>query len=203
MYKLYSIPGTCATGIHVLLNALKQEVEVINILEIDNFKEISPTGQVPLLVDGDFTISEGGAIALYLLEKHNNRMLPTGHKEKGVFLQNLFFSISTMHPAYGRMFIAMKTMSGEAQQSVYETGAKRASELWKIVDEKLAKSRFIDGETPSISDYLLCIYANWGVFFNVKIELGENVTRMIREVSQLPEFKKAFEIEGAEFKILS
>ena len=43
---------------------------------------------------------------------------------------------------------------------------------------------------------MLCIYANWGTFFEVDISLGNNVERMIKEVSQLPEFQNAFEAEG-------
>lgn len=56
------------------------------------------------------------------------------------------------------------------------------------------------GDAPNIVDYLLCVYANWGTFFDVDIVLGDNVARMIRDVIQRPEFQKVFEAEGVDYK---
>ena len=200
MYKLYAIPGTCSTGIHILLTVLNQELEWINATTVDDFASISPAGVVPILEDGDFIIREGGAIVLYLLEKHNSDMLPTDLQEKSLFLQKLLFNYATMQPTYSKLFFAMNELTGDGQHQAYEAGAKAISNLWGIVDKQLSKTLFMNGDTPSILDYLLCVYANWGVSFDVQIELGDNVTRMIREVTQLPEFKKVLEVEGLEYK---
>ena len=201
MYKLYSIPASCSTGIHILLRVLNQDVEIIKINEIENFEKINPLASVPVLDDNGFIVREGAAIALYLLEKHNSDILPSDIKAKAEYLQKLMFNYATMHPAYGRLFFAMKNLQGEAQLEAYQAAAKAISKLWKVVDEQLESNRYVSGDQVTLVDYLLCIYANWGVNFDVEITLGDNAERMIKEVSQLPEFKQAFASEGVDYKI--
>ena len=70
MYKLYSLAGSCSTGITILLEKLGVDYEVIQRNDIENYSDIVATNQVPALVDNDIVIAEGAAIALYLLEKH-------------------------------------------------------------------------------------------------------------------------------------
>lgn len=70
MYTLYTIPGSCSTGIHTLLNALNIPVKIINRDDVENYQEIVPTNQVPALKDGELLLTEGAAIAQYLMEKH-------------------------------------------------------------------------------------------------------------------------------------
>ncbi|MCO7224742.1 glutathione S-transferase family protein [Pleionea sp. CnH1-48] len=201
MYKLYSIPGSCSMGIHVLLNELQQDVNIININEVDNYSEINPAMMVPVLEDGDLQLREGAAIALYLLEKHKDSNLPGGLAEKANFHQHLFFNYATMHPAYNRLFFAMKNLDGDAQKQMYQKGASAISALWTLVDKQLATRTFMMGEHPSIIDYLLCVYANWGSFFDIDITLGKNVTRMIKTTIQRPSFQKVLDIERVTFNI--
>lgn len=203
MYTLYALPGTCSLGIHVLLNALNQQVEYINVKDIENFKQINPVGTVPVLKDGDTLIREGGAIVLYLLKKHQSPMLPEPLGDKAQFLQKLFFNYATLHPAYSKMFFAMNNLSGESQQQAYEASAKAISSLWHVIDKQLDQAPYLHGDKPSILDYLICVYANWGTFFNVQITLGKNVERLIKEVILLPEFQNALKVEGIEYGLFA
>ena len=199
MYKLYAIPGSCSTGIHILLKILDQPFEVILKDSVDNFDAINPTGAVPVLDDNGILFREGGAIALYLLEKHNSDMLPEDSLDKGTFLQKMMFNYATMHPAYNRLFFAKANFSGSTQTEAYTAAAAALNDRWKVIDRQLESNRFVSGDQVTIIDYMLCIYANWGTFFEVDISLGNNVERMIKEVSQLPEFQSAFEAEGLEY----
>jgi len=67
----------CRAGLQFMLeNNIPFEEEIIDITsdinERPDFREkYNPTGQVPILVDGDFTIWESAAIAYYLSEKFN------------------------------------------------------------------------------------------------------------------------------------
>lgn len=203
MYKLYTIPGSCSTGIHILLNTLGQSVEIIEKNEVDDFSKINPLGSVPVLDDGGTLVKEGAAVALYLLEKHASTTLPKNFAEKSVFLQKFSFNYSTMHPAYNRLFFAMRNYEGSTQTQAYAAAATAINKLWKVVDAQLESSPFVSGEDVTIIDYMLCIYANWGTFFEVDIQLGENVERMIKAVATRPEFTSAFEKEGATFNLFN
>ena len=88
MYTLYTIPGSCSSGITVLLEKLQLEYTAVKREDVPNYSDLVPTNQVPALnlPDGQ-VITEGAAIVLYLLEKHNSPMLPTDLSQKAEFLR--------------------------------------------------------------------------------------------------------------------
>ena len=204
MYTLYSIPGTCSTGITILLEKLAVDFKTVAREDVPNYTEIVPTNAVPALKTEDGQIiTEGAAIVLYLLEKHNSDMLPADLSEKAEFLKWLMFDYATLHVAYSKLFtIAMKVKMDEAEQAnVMQQLGDQTSALWEIVDKRLSDKTFIMGDQATIVDYLMAIYSSWGNYFpNVKISLGQNVERFIADVQALPEFKAGFQTEQIQFK---
>lgn len=204
MYILYSIPGTCSTGITILLEKLAVDFKTVAREDVPNYTEIVPTNAVPALKTEDGQIiTEGAAIVLYLLEKHNSDMLPADLSEKAEFLKWLMFDYATLHVAYSKLFtIAMKVKMDEAEQAnVMQQLGDQTSALWEIVDKRLSDKTFIMGDQATIVDYLMAIYSSWGNYFpNVKISLGQNVERFIADVQALPEFKAGFQTEQIQFK---
>ncbi|MFT5700057.1 MAG: glutathione S-transferase [Desulforhopalus sp.] len=203
MYTLYTIPGSCSSGITVLLEKLQVEYTAVKREDVPNYSEIVPTNQVPALQlpDGQI-ITEGAAIALYLLEKHNSPMLPTDLSQKAEFLRWLMFDYATLHPAYGKLFAILyrAQMDEEVRVSVLKQLAPSVSSLWAILDKELETKKFITGDQPTVVDYLATVYSSWGKNFkDIEITLGKNVQRLIKEVSSLPEFQAAYKKENIEF----
>lgn len=203
MYTVYTIPGSCSSGITVLLEKLQLEYTPIKREDVPNYSEIVPTNQVPALklADGQI-ITEGAAIVLYLLEKHNSPMLPADLSRKAEFLRWLMFDYATLHPAYGKLFaIKYKAQMDEKDKvEVLKQLAPSVSSLWAILDKELEKKRFITGDQPTVVDYLATIYSSWGKgLTDIKITLGKNVERLIEEVSALPEFQAGYKRENVEF----
>ncbi|MBW6510322.1 MAG: glutathione S-transferase family protein [Desulfuromonadales bacterium] len=204
MYTLYTLPGSCSTGIAVLLERLGVHYQLIKRNDVPDYQEMVPTNQVPALkTEEGRIITEGAAIALYLLEKHDNDMLPTDIEARSEFYQWLHFDYSTLHPAYGRMFaIAFKIkLSDEIKAETLQQLADTVSSLWAILDKRLETRKFIMGDKPTHVDYMAAVYSSWNAgFAETKIELGENVKRFIADVASLPEFKAAYEKEQIDFK---
>lgn len=204
MYTLYTLPGSCSTGIVVLLEKLGVPYQLIRRNDVANYQQLVPTNQVPALkTESGRIIAEGAAIALYLLEKHDNAMLPKEIEARSEFYQWLNFDYSTLHPAYGRMFsIAYKTkLSDELKADILQQLAASVSSLWAILDERLETRKFILGDQPTHADYMAAVYSSWNAnFADTKIEMGKNVKRFITDVASLPEFKAAYEKEQIEFK---
>ncbi len=203
MYTLYTIPGSCSSAITVLLEKLQLEYALVKREDVPNYSELVPTNQVPALKlpDGQI-ITEGAAIVLYLLEKHNSPMLPSDLSRKAEFLRWLMFDYATLHPAYGKMFaILYRVKMDEGERiSVLTQLAPSLSSLWAILDKELEKKAFITGDQPTIVDYLATIYSSWGKNFkDIDITLGKNVERLIKEVSSLPEFIAGFKKENIDF----
>src|SRR6056297_480206 len=204
MYTLYTLPGSCSTGIVVLLERLGVPYQLIKRNDVPDYQTMVPTNQVPALKMADGRIlTEGAAIALYLLEKYDNAMLPVDIEARSEFYQWLHFDYSTLHPAYGRMFaINYKVkLSDEVKAETLQQLADSVSSLWAILDKRLETRKFILGDKPTHVDYMAVVYSSWNAgFANTKIELGKNVKRLITDVASLPEFKAAYEKEQIEFR---
>lgn len=203
MYTLYTIPGSCSTGIVVLLEKLGVEYTPVKRQDVPDYPSIVPTNQVPALkTENGQIITEGAAIVLYLLEKHGSDMLPADIGEKAEFLRWLMFNYATLHPAYSKMFAVGKRLEmDEAERGkVLKQLANGVSSLWAILDTRLAGQKYIVGDRPTIIDYLATLYTSWGNNFpGTGITLGKNVERLVDEISLLPEFKGAYAKESIEF----
>ena len=201
MLTLYTIPGSCSTGIHALMNALDMPFEMRKRDEVDNYQLQVPTNQVPALQDGEHLLTEGAAIALYLMEKNQIDIQQYGGTT--YFYQWLMFCYATLHPAYGKMFAALRDMQeGPAREAYLQVLANNTSSLWQIVNTRLDGRDFTCGNAPCIVDYLLAVYANWGnAFPSHSIKLGENVIQLVKRISELPEFTAAYHREGASHSI--
>lgn len=204
MYTVYTIPGSCSSGIVILLEKLGVEYKPVKREDVPDYSAIVPTNQVPALkTEDDQIITEGAAIALYLMEKHKSPMLPEDLSAKAEFLRWLIFDYATLHPAYGKMFaIKFKVkMNEDDRTSVLCQLADSVSALWAILDKELENKKFITGDQPTIVDYLAAIYSSWGNNMpEIKIALGENVQRLIDEVAELPEFQAGYRRENGKFK---
>ena len=208
MYKLYYMPGACSLAIHAVLKELNQETELENVRPVSGqarsaaFLQDNPRGQVPTLVDDGFVIREGGAILIYLLDKHNSSLLPKSGKERATALEWLMFANATLHPTYSRIFFALHAIKDKAaQDAIIAPTAARINELWAEVDSQLAKTKYICGNEITAADILLAVIANWGIeTFPFEVKRGENLKRMLKDVSSRESFKKALEAEGASYK---
>lgn len=201
MYQLITIPGSCSTGIHVLLNKLNIPVEVIKRDDIKDYQALVPTNQVPALKDGEALLTEGAAIVLYLIDKHGADLSKYGGSAN--FNQWLMFNYATLHPAYAKLFTLNGVMEeGETKQQVMTALAEKLAATWEIVDKHLENNRYITGDNASVIDYLMAIYATWGNYFpSVSIKLGANVKRLVNDVSTHDAFTDAYAKEGATFSL--
>ncbi len=203
MYTVYTIPGSCSSGITVLLEKLQLDYTAIKREDVENYSDIVPTNQVPALKTPDGQIiTEGAAIVLYLLEKHDAPMLPKDLSQKAEFLRWLMFDYATLHPAYGKMFAVLyRVQIDDAEKGkILQQLVPGVTGLWEILDRELAKKKFITGDEPTVVDYLATVYASWGKgFTGIDIPLGANVERMVTEVSNLPEFQAGYKNEGIEY----
>src|SRR5512134_1786645 len=77
MLKIYGVPISVHTR-KVIVVALAKELphEVIPVVPVipdsppPNWRQVSPTGEIPALTDGDFTIADSAAICAYLERLH-------------------------------------------------------------------------------------------------------------------------------------
>ncbi|ASG68491.1 hypothetical protein fh0823_15190 [Francisella halioticida] len=199
MYKLYSIAGSCSTAITTLMEKLNLDYEVVQRSEVANYSDIVPTNQVPALVCEDQIITEGAAIALFLLEKHCNYLKNLELNQKAKFYQMLMFNYATLHPAYSKILTVSSIMDTK-EHTLLQSLADKVSDNWRIIDNHLQNNEFMFGNSPTIIDYLITIYSTWSRFApELKFEIGENSKRLALQISKTPEFINACKKENIRF----
>jgi len=196
MYTLYYMTGACSLATQVVLRELEQEFTLINKDTVKDFQRINPVGTIPVLIDGDRTLTEGVAIILHLLTKHSNHLIPASGLARELALQDLLFANATMHPAYSKLFFLGQAMGdSDTKQAAFESAASAINHLWGAVEQKLTDKPFLGGDSYSAADILLSVYHSWGQYFPVDIVLGEKTTKLIETVSNLENFKLSQQAE--------
>jgi glutathione S-transferase len=207
MYTLYYSPSACSLATQVVLHELDQQVEIVNVSDVENFSAINPVGAVPVLIEQDqsngqsYTYTEGAAIILHLLDRHQNSLLTAAGVARNKGIEQILFANATMHPAYGRLFFIAQQIEDEAVKDLaFKAAAKMISTLWQVVEQELAKNseeeNFLAGEGVSAADIMLTVYSRWGGSFPVNISIGERSQKMIDAVLAMPSFKRALAAEG-------
>jgi glutathione S-transferase len=212
MYTLYGMTGSCSMAVHAVLNELNQPVTVVDVRTAAGqprpaaFLAINPRGNVPVLIDGDITMREGGAIITYLLDKHNSPMLPKAGAARAAALEWLMFANATMHPAYSRVFFIQHSITDPAgRKQALDAAFASVNKLWADVDAALAKTPYICGDACSAADILLTTIANWGQAdahgdIAKNIAFGDNVKRLLKNISARPAFQQALADENITYK---
>jgi glutathione S-transferase len=81
MMKLYGFPPTRSIRVLWTLRELGAEFEFVNVNLMagehrgPDFLALNPAGKLPVLVDGDFVLTESVAIVIYLAEKYADKEL--------------------------------------------------------------------------------------------------------------------------------
>jgi len=103
--KFYMTPGSCSTGIHILLEeiGLVFEAHIVNLLAGDQrkpeFLAINPKGTIPVLVrDEGGPLADFEAIAWWLARAYPRRqLLPDTPEGEARALEAMSHAVNTLH----------------------------------------------------------------------------------------------------------
>ena len=122
-----------------------------------DFLEMNPVGAIPVLRDseapgGAITLSQSGAIMLYLAEK-TGRFLPSAGAPRALALQWFTFAITDCMLATSMMF-HNSTLVPEKSQANVDYFAERLARYLGVIDARLAGREWLADEL-SIADFAL------------------------------------------------
>src|SRR5215212_1682730 len=123
-----------------------------------DFLKVNPNGKVPAIDDGGVFVFDSNAILLYLAEKTGKFLAPNTPQNRARTLSWLMFVASGIGPYSGQAVhfkqYAPKDQGLEYARNRYQFEAQRH---YKILNDHLAKSRYMVGDTYTIVDM-----AFWG-----------------------------------------
>jgi glutathione S-transferase len=122
-----------------------------------SFLEINPNGKLPVLVDGDFVLSESNAIMAYLADKTaGQKLYPTELHARAEVNKWLFWGSSHWSPAISTLtferMIKKVLGKGEPDPSLVAHGEAMFAQWAKVLDAHLAQRDWIVGSTLTLAD---------------------------------------------------
>jgi glutathione S-transferase len=121
------------------------------------FLAVNPSGRVPVLVDGDATLTESHAILAYLGEK-TGRLWPQSAAKRAEALQWLFFLAQHMMPPAGEVALRIraKVVGIPVDEAVVAHGEQALKAVLPIVESRLAQNKWLLGGEFSLVDCAYC-----------------------------------------------
>ena len=160
------------------------------------FLAINPNAKVPAIVDGDATVFDSSAILLYLGEKTGKFMPAKSDKLRGELLSWLMFIASGVGP-YSGQAVHFRNYAPDKIEYAINRYMYEAQRHYAIVEARLAKQRYMVGDTYTIVDMAL-----WGWARLIPNALGEqywakfpSLKKLIDEISARPAAGRALAIK--------
>lgn len=203
MKRFYMTPGSCSTGIHILLEecGLVFEAWIVNLLAGDQYKKdylaINPKGSVPALVlDDGSALTEFSAIAWWLAKTCPKRkLLPDSIEGEVRVLGIMNYAVHTLHTqGFARIFTTERFSSSAAEQeSVKAQGRQIIDQGFAIINRELAGRDYVV-ENFGIADAALFYVEFWAD--RTGIPLPENCLAHYRRMLTRPAVRQVLAEEG-------
>jgi glutathione S-transferase len=160
--KLYGFPPTRSIRVLWTLRELDVEFEFINVDPTKGehwrpeFLAVNPAGKLPVLVDGDFILTESVAIVLYLAEKYPEKgFLPTGLRARAEVNRWLLFTATELEQPLWRiarhtsLYPPEKRLTAEipiARQDFLDMAA--------VLEKHMDGRQFLVGDNVTVADFV-------------------------------------------------
>lgn len=201
--KFYMTPGSCSTGIHILLEEVGAvfEVHIVNLpagghLEPD-YVSINPKSTIPTLVRNDgSSITEFQAIAWWLARQYPKRhLLPEGPDGEVRVLEAMDYVVGTIHgQGFTRIFTTPNFTPNPADHDMVRVRGREIVERgFAVMDAQLAGREFIAGSF-SIADAALFYTEFWAD--KLKMNLPPNCRDHYLRMLERPAVRQVLREEG-------
>ena len=188
MFELYTADTPNGTKISIMLEELgvSYKVKKINIFKGDQFKpsfsKISPFNKIPVLRDvkSKKNIFESGAILIYLGEKYNKFY---NKKDRLKILQWLMAQMAYIGPMIGQHHQFHHYNSGKSKFGE-ERYFRIAKIIYKDLDRRLSKSKYLAGNNYSIADIATFPWIARHEWHDIGLKKHKNLTRWYKIIGK-------------------
>lgn len=165
MLKIHGVPVSVHTRkVIVVAISKKLDFEVIPVVPVipgnppANWRELSPTGKIPALTDGDFTVADSAAICAYLERVHPAPpMYPDAAREYALALSfeqyagALFRDV--VHPLFQETFVMPKIRKVATNQArIDKVLGEAVPEMFGYLDSTI-RGDYLVGDRASVADF--------------------------------------------------
>ena len=201
--RFYMTPGSCSTGIHIMLEeiGLVFEAYLVNLMAGDQYKDdylaINPKGTIPTLVCEDGSaLTDFQSIAWWLAKTYPRRkLLPETLSDEVRVLEVMNYVINTIHgQGFTRIFTTEKfTPNAADYEAVKVQGHEMVNKGFAIVNDLLAGRDYVVSHF-TIADAALFYVEFWAS--RIGIDLPENCLAHYQRLLKRPAVKQVLAEEG-------
>jgi glutathione S-transferase len=201
--KLYMTPGSCSTGIHIILEELEEifEAYIVNLPAGDHFKPdyvaINPKSTIPTLVRRDgSSLTEVQAIAYWLARSHPRaRLWPDDAGSESRLIEAMAYIVGTIHgQGFARIFATSTFARNPADHdSVQQLGRDIVAKGFAILDDTLRTGPYLAGDF-SVADAILFYVEFWAD--KTGIALPDHLAAHYRLMLTRPAVQRVLREEG-------
>lgn len=201
--KLYLTPGSCTTGIHILMEELDLvfEAHLVNLMNGDHntpeYLALNPKATIPTLVRNDGSaLTEFQAIAYWLARSYPKaKLLPGDPDGDARVIELMDYAVGTIHgQGFARIFTTDKFALREADfEAVKAQGMDIVNRAFAIVNDSLSAQGYVM-DSFSIADAALFYVEFWAD--KIGILLPENCLRHYRLMLERPVVRRVLMEEG-------
>lgn len=168
--KLYEFGPTRAIRARWTLQELGVDFEPIrvNLLAGEHrrpeFLKINPAGKLPVLVDGDFVLTESVAIVLYLAEKYPEKgLLPAGIEARAQVNRWLLFAATELEQPLWRIsrHTSLYPEEDRLPKDVSLAG-RDFKEMAAVLEKHMQGRQFVAGDRVTVADFVTAYTLDWG-----------------------------------------
>lgn len=199
----YMTPGSCSTGIHILLEELEEvyQVTVVNLPAGDHFKPdyvaINPKSTIPTLVRRDGTaLTEVMAIAFWLARTHPRAGLwPEDAERQTRLIEAMAYMTGTLHgQGFARLFATSTfTRNSADHDAVRALGREIVRTGFAVLDAALEEGPYLGG-TFSAADPILFYLEFWAD--KLALPVPERIAAHYRRMLARPAVQQVLREEG-------
>lgn len=199
--KLYYFPGACSLADHIVLEWIGIDYELVCVsretIKSEEYLAINPNGNVPLLIDGDFTLTENAAILVYLAEQAPATALLGDGTVRGRadVMRWLAYLNSDVHGAFKPIFSPGRFIPDEAMaEALVQQARIQVISCLRRLNRQLEGQKWLVG-ARSVADPYLFVMLRWAVGNYISLDHFENLSRFIERMYNDPYVEAAVRSE--------
>ncbi|WP_300512849.1 glutathione S-transferase family protein [Aliiroseovarius sp.] len=158
------------------------------------YRKINPMGEVPVMVDGDVTLSQSGVIQDYVSSK-SGKLGGKSAAERREILRWQFWDNHKMSSQIGTTRFLMNFIPEDkrpAEVIAFNQGRLKAA--YKVLEAELADKDWLVGNDVTIADLSCCGYLFYPEPFGFDRADWPNISAWLDRISALPGWKHPYDL---------
>lgn len=202
MMKLYTFPWSSnARKADMVVELLGLHVERVTVnlgkgeQRAPAFVALNPNGRVPVLVDGDYVLTESNAIMMYLADSTpGNTLFPTETRARYDVVRWLFWQANHWSPAMAGLnfenMLKQRFCMGDPDPAQVKRHGDFVRQFAGVLDQHLATRPWVCGDAITLADVGLVTALMYTQSAKIPVEDFAHVQRWFAQVRALDAWKK-------------